>query len=82
VANLATATPRFWREADLGLVQANGRTSVMMYRDGSPTAILTIAASREGIHKVMWVFNPSKIAAFLDSRARCATVPGLASAHG
>lgn len=82
VANLATATPRFWRETDLRPVQANGRTSVMLYRDGSPTTILTIAASREGIHKVMWVFNPSKIAAFLGSRARCATVPGLAPADG
>ncbi|MGW7418493.1 RNA polymerase sigma-70 factor [Streptomyces sp. NPDC054813] len=82
VANLATATPRFWRDTDLRLVQANGRTGVMMYRDGSPTAILTVAASRAGIHKVMWVFNPSKIAAFLGSRARCAAVFGPASADG
>ncbi|WP_406431272.1 RNA polymerase sigma-70 factor [Streptomyces sp. NBC_00631] len=82
VANLATATRRFWQETDLRLVQANGRTSVVMHRDGAPTAILTVAASREGIHRVMWVFNPSKIAAFLDSGARCATAPGLASVDG
>ncbi|MEV7387428.1 MULTISPECIES: RNA polymerase sigma-70 factor [unclassified Streptomyces] len=79
VANLATATRQFWREAELRLVQVNGRTGVMICRDGSPATILTIAASNEGIHRVMWVFNPSKIAAFLDSRSRCATVPALAS---
>ncbi|MEU9380443.1 sigma-70 family RNA polymerase sigma factor [Streptomyces sp. NPDC048279] len=78
VANLATATRRFWRGTDLRPVQANGRTSVMMYRGGAPSTILTIAASRDGIHKVMWVFHPDKIAAFLKSRSRSAPVPGPA----
>jgi RNA polymerase sigma-70 factor (ECF subfamily) len=67
-----------WRETDLRLVQANGRTGVMIYRDGSPTTILAIAASKEGIHKVMWMFNPSKITAFLDSRSRHAATPPCA----
>ncbi|MER6538152.1 RNA polymerase sigma-70 factor [Streptomyces sp900105755] len=82
VANLATATRRFWQGADLRLVEANGRTGVMIYRDGSPTTILTIAASREGIRRVMWVFNPGKIAAFLDSGTRGATAPGLGAVVG
>lgn len=72
VTNLATVTPRFWRTADVRFVEANGRTGMMIYRDGEPTTFMTIAASREGIYKVMWVFNPSKIAAFLDSRSRFA----------
>ncbi|MFC5801915.1 RNA polymerase sigma-70 factor [Streptomyces formicae] len=76
VANLATAYPRFWREADVRSVQANGRTGAMISRDGRPTTILTMAASRAGIHKVMWVFNPSKIAAFLDSRSRSTSALG------
>ncbi|WP_326633832.1 MULTISPECIES: sigma-70 family RNA polymerase sigma factor [unclassified Streptomyces] len=78
VANLATAYPRFWRGADLRSVEANGRTGVMIYRDGEPTTFLTIAASKEGIHKLMWVFNASKIAAFLDSRSRFAVALGSA----
>ncbi|MFJ9563934.1 RNA polymerase sigma-70 factor [Streptomyces fuscichromogenes] len=82
VANLATATPRFWRDADLRPVQVNGRTSMMIHRAGTPATILTVAASAEGIHRVMWVFNPDKIAAFLSSRSRCAAVPGLAPADG
>jgi RNA polymerase sigma-70 factor (ECF subfamily) len=41
---------------------------------------MTIAASKEGIHQLMWVFNPSKIAAFLDSRSRFPiTLPGRCS---
>lgn len=73
VANLATAHPRFWRDADVRLVDANGCTGVMIYRDGEPSAILALAASREGIHRVMWVFSQSKIAAFLGTRFRYAS---------
>lgn len=70
VANLATATRRFWRGADVRRVEANGRAGVLLHRDGRPSAFMTLAASREGIHQVMWVFDPSKIAAFLDSATR------------
>ncbi|MEU2110156.1 RNA polymerase sigma-70 factor [Streptomyces sp. NPDC019507] len=72
VANLATATPRFWSEVAVRGVQANGRPGMMIYRGGRPTTLLTVAASRDGIHTVMWVFNPSKIAAYLHSRLRSA----------
>jgi RNA polymerase sigma-70 factor (ECF subfamily) len=76
VANLATVTPRFWHDAEVRPVEANGRSGVMIHRDGRPTTFLTIAASPEGIHHLMWVFNPSKITAFLDSRSRFATASG------
>ncbi|WP_217551814.1 RNA polymerase sigma-70 factor [Streptomyces sp. GbtcB6] len=74
IAKMSTY-PRLWREAKPRLVDANGLTGVTIYRDGRPMAFMTIAASKEGIHKVMWVFNPSKIAAFLGSRSRCVTAP-------
>ncbi|RZB15690.1 RNA polymerase sigma-70 factor [Streptomyces sp. F001] len=76
VANLATATRRFWA-VDIRPVEANGRSGVLLYRDSRPAAFMTTAASQEGIHQVMWVFNPSKIAAFIDSRSRHTTVPGV-----
>lgn len=79
VANLATAYPRFWRGLDLRSVHANGRSGVMIYREGEPRTFLTVAASREGIYKVMWLFNPSKIAAFLDSRSRSVSPLGSPS---
>ncbi|MGW0705526.1 sigma-70 family RNA polymerase sigma factor [Streptomyces sp. NPDC002643] len=61
-----------WREAETRLVDANGSTGVMVYRAGEPIAFMTMAASNEGIHRLMWLFTPSKIAAFLDSRSRFA----------
>ncbi|WP_217214278.1 sigma-70 family RNA polymerase sigma factor [Streptomyces sp. AC550_RSS872] len=70
VANLATATRRFWSGVDVRHVEANGRDGILLYRDGRPTTFMTVAASPAGIHQLMWVFNPSKIAAFLGSRSR------------
>ncbi|MEV6118363.1 sigma-70 family RNA polymerase sigma factor [Streptomyces sp. NPDC052109] len=75
VAHLSAYRP-LWREAETGTVEANGRTGVMIHQDGTPTAFMTMAASKEGIHQLLWVFSPSKIAAFLDSRARRTTAPG------
>ncbi|MFF2998782.1 sigma-70 family RNA polymerase sigma factor [Streptomyces sp. NPDC057950] len=70
VANLAMGRPGFWRDADPRCVEANGRTAVMIHRDGVPITLLAVAASPDGIHTLMWLWNPGKIAAFLDSRLR------------
>jgi RNA polymerase sigma-70 factor (ECF subfamily) len=72
VAKMVTY-PKLWRDAEHRLVDANGLTGVMVYRDGHAMAFMTMAASKEGIHKLMWLFNPTKIAAFLDSRSRHTT---------
>ncbi|MFJ3776235.1 RNA polymerase sigma-70 factor [Streptomyces sp. NPDC090075] len=81
IARMSTY-PRLWREAGPRWVDANGLTGVVIHQADRPTAFMTIAASEAGIHQVMWVFNPRKITAFLDSRLRCASVPGIASAGG
>ncbi|MFD5723326.1 RNA polymerase sigma-70 factor [Streptomyces sp. NPDC127036] len=72
VANLSTANRRFWPEADVRLVVANGRAGALIYRDEQPVTFMTVAVSDAGIHKVMWIFNPSKIAGFLSSQSRVA----------
>ena len=77
VANLSTAYPRFWPTVEVEPVEANGRSGILLHRDGRPATFMTVAATQRGIHQVMWVFNPSKIAAFFDSRHRCAAVPGV-----
>lgn len=46
---------------------------MLLHRNGLPSAFMTIAASRGGVHRVMRVFNPSRITAFLASRSRYAT---------
>jgi RNA polymerase sigma-70 factor (ECF subfamily) len=62
---------QFWRVADRpALVAANGRTGAVIHRDGGPPTFVTVAASKEGIHTVLWLFSPSKVAAFLASRSR------------
>ncbi|MFF0013203.1 sigma-70 family RNA polymerase sigma factor [Streptomyces sp. NPDC005374] len=75
VARLA-AYRQLWREAVPELVDANGATGVLVRRDGRTVAFMTAAASKHGVHQVLWVFTPSKIAAFLDSRSRAALTPG------
>ncbi|WP_328843225.1 RNA polymerase sigma-70 factor [Streptomyces sp. NBC_00258] len=67
VANLSTAYPRFWPTVEVETVEANGRGGVVLYRDGRACTFMTVAATHRGIHQVMWVFNPSKIAALLRS---------------
>ncbi|WP_405651422.1 sigma-70 family RNA polymerase sigma factor [Streptomyces sp. NBC_00019] len=78
VAKMVTY-PRLWQDAEPRFVDANGRAGVMVYRDDRPVAFMTMAASKEGIHQLMWVFSPGKIAAFLDSRSRLAA--GLRAAR-
>lgn len=75
MAEPATATRKFWRGAEQVVIEGNGRSGVLLRRDGVPSTILTTTASKEGVHKVMWVWNPRKIAAFRDSRSRFTTAP-------
>ncbi|MFJ8107678.1 sigma-70 family RNA polymerase sigma factor [Streptomyces sp. NPDC096132] len=79
VARMVTY-PKLWRDAEPRLVDANGSPGVVVYRDGRPIVFMTLAASKEGIHKLMWMFSPSKIAAFLGSRARLAPALGPTAA--
>lgn len=75
VARLS-AYRQLWRETVPELVDANGSTGVVLHRDGRTLAFMTASASKFGIHQVLWVFAPSKIAGFLDSRSRFAMSPG------
>ncbi|MEU0945406.1 sigma-70 family RNA polymerase sigma factor [Streptomyces canus] len=81
VARLS-AYRRLWQGAVPELVDANGSSGVLLHRDGRTVAFVTAAASPHGIHQVLWVFAPSKIAAFLDSRSRFAATPGLTRGGG
>ncbi|RPF37334.1 sigma-70 family RNA polymerase sigma factor [Streptomyces sp. TLI_185] len=73
---------QLWRETVPELIDANGATGVLIHRDGRTLAFMTASASKHGIHQVLWVFTPSKIAAFLDSRSRFAATPGLTYGAG
>ena len=60
--------PRFWPGANLEWVEANGRPGVLISRDGTDVALLSIEALPDGIHTLLWVMNPVKLKAFARSR--------------
>lgn len=42
-------------------VEANGRWSVLVSRDGAPEAWLTVSETGDGIDRIFWVANPAKL---------------------
>ncbi|WP_435054361.1 RNA polymerase sigma-70 factor [Nonomuraea angiospora] len=65
---LAAYAPRFWPGAKLTWVEVNGRAGVLVPRNRTDVTLLTIEASPEGIHHVMWIVNPAKLGAYDRSR--------------
>lgn len=64
---LAAFAPRFWPEADIRWVEANGRPAVLVSAGGNAVALLCIDASADGIDRIMWVMNPSKLLPYVAS---------------
>jgi RNA polymerase sigma-70 factor (TIGR02957 family) len=54
---------RFWTGVDVASASINGQAAVLLSRDGAVFAVCTVDASAEGIDRVLWVFNPDKLAA-------------------
>ncbi|MEJ3749442.1 RNA polymerase sigma-70 factor [Actinomycetes bacterium KLBMP 9797] len=64
VAKFMTAIATwFWEGVDLEWVSTNGQTSIVVRHDGAVRCVLTVSASTDGIDRVLWMFNPEKIAA-------------------
>jgi RNA polymerase sigma-70 factor (TIGR02957 family) len=51
-----------WNGVTLDWVETNGQATVLVLRDGVPYGI-TIDASEQGVHEIMWFLRPSKLAA-------------------
>ncbi|WP_409468647.1 RNA polymerase sigma-70 factor [Streptomyces sp. HC307] len=64
---LAAFAPRFWPQADIRWVEANGRPAVLVSADGNAVALLSVDASAEGIDRIMWVMNPTKLLPYVAS---------------
>ena len=54
--------PRFWTGSTVALTEANGRPAAVVSRDGVAFVMLNIAASADGIDRLLWVMNPDKLA--------------------
>ena len=58
---VAAFAPAFWPGTGTRWVDANGQPAVLVTRDGNPVAMLALAASDEGIDRLLWIMNPAKL---------------------
>ncbi|MEV5172460.1 RNA polymerase sigma-70 factor [Streptomyces flaveolus] len=64
---LVAFAPRFWPQADIRWVEANGLPAVLISAGGNAVALLSVDISTEGIDRLMWVMNPAKLAPYVSS---------------
>ncbi|MGO1050153.1 RNA polymerase sigma-70 factor [Crossiella sp. CA198] len=55
---------RFWVGVQVEWAAANGHTAAVLRRDGETFAMITVAASAEGIHEIYWMLNPGKLTGY------------------
>ncbi|MFE0453666.1 RNA polymerase sigma-70 factor [Streptomyces sp. NPDC058914] len=67
---LVAFAPRFWPQADVRWVEANGRPAVLVSADGQAVALLSVDVSVRGIERIMWVMNPAKLAPYVSNLGR------------
>jgi RNA polymerase sigma-70 factor (ECF subfamily) len=60
---IAAFASHFWTGITLRWIETNGQASVLLLRDGIPVSLATMDASGQGIHRIMWIMRPSKLAA-------------------
>lgn len=65
---VAAVASYFWTGVTLTWLEANGQPAVLVSRDGTVVALLTVDASAEGVDRIMWMFRPSKLAGISKSQ--------------
>jgi RNA polymerase sigma-70 factor (TIGR02957 family) len=53
----------FWDGVEIVESDVNGQPSVILSKDGTAFAVVTVVASTEGIDQVLWMMNPHKLGA-------------------
>ena len=53
----------FWNGVVVTETETNGQPSVLLSKEGTTFAVLTVVASPDGIDQVLWMMNPHKLAA-------------------
>lgn len=64
---LVAFAPRFWPQADIRWVEANGLPAVLVSSGEKAVALLSVDVSTEGIDRLMWVMNPAKLEPYVAS---------------
>jgi RNA polymerase sigma-70 factor (TIGR02957 family) len=52
----------FWEGVDIADAETNGQPSVVLSRDGTTFAVVTLVSGARGIDQVLWMMNPRKLA--------------------
>jgi RNA polymerase sigma-70 factor (ECF subfamily) len=60
----------FWDGAELRIVEANGRAMALASRSGRVFAAITATIGTTGVHQVLWVLSPDKLASIVPPRDR------------
>jgi RNA polymerase sigma-70 factor (ECF subfamily) len=55
----------FWDDTELRIVEANGRAMALASRDDRVFAALTATIGAAGVHQVLWVMSPDKLASIV-----------------
>lgn len=53
----------FWNGVDITEADTNGQASVMLAKDGTTFAVITLVIGAKGIDQVLWMMNPHKLGA-------------------
>ncbi|WP_395244176.1 RNA polymerase sigma-70 factor [Agromyces sp. MMS24-K17] len=53
----------FWAGVEVIEADSNGQPSVLLAKEGTVFAVLTVVASTDGIDQVLWMMNPGKLGA-------------------
>ena len=65
---IAAVARHFYNGVMLARAEVNGQPAGLILRNGIVVALATIDASEQGIHQIMWLMRPSKLAALSRSR--------------
>jgi RNA polymerase sigma-70 factor (ECF subfamily) len=63
----------FWAGITTRPIEVNGEEGMAMERDGELVGVLAVTVSSEGLHELLWQFNPDKLAPLRRARAGRAT---------
>ena len=60
---IAAVAAHFYNGVTFSRIEINGQAAGLILREGKVVALATIDASERGIHQIMWLMRPSKLAA-------------------
>ncbi|AGL15859.1 RNA polymerase sigma-70 factor [Actinoplanes sp. N902-109] len=59
---IAAFSDHYWTGVELHPITANGQAAAVLRRAGTLLGLVTVAASEDGIERVLWQMNPEKLA--------------------